>query len=374
MTNPFSFGILAEKDNFIDRVEDRRLLKSYLTSNINIILMSPRRIGKSSLVKQCTQEILNERNDVKVCHLDVFPIKSVNQFYKKFSEAVIKGTSSSWEQWIIDTKEFIKTIVPKISLGTDPLNEFSLSFDFSNDDHYKTDLLELPEKIAVKKGCKVIVCIDEFQSLAHLDGFEELEQNMRSVWQHHSHSTYCLYGSNRHMMSDIFNSSEKPFYRFGQMMNLKKIAEKDWVDYIIRMFDKTGKSIEGRFASEIATSVQCHSYYVQQFAAAVWYYTTKEVTQEIVDKGLQMLIETNSESYHTAYSTLSANQVNLLFAIMNKEPQLTSSATIKKYDLGSPALVNKNKKALLRRDFIESTSAHLSILDPVFEIWLKGLM
>ncbi|MGM9741144.1 MAG: P-loop NTPase fold protein, partial [Candidatus Cryptobacteroides sp.] len=87
--SPFQYGTLATKENFIDRESERASLKQMLFSGINVSLISPRRWGKSSLVKMAMDELESERDDVKVCYLDAFSIDSVEDFYSKFASAVV---------------------------------------------------------------------------------------------------------------------------------------------------------------------------------------------------------------------------------------------------------------------------------------------
>lgn len=93
MEVPFLYGRLAEKDSFIDRENDKRELKNFLTHGINTILVSPRRWGKSSLVKETMKELLNEDKNIRVCFLDAYKIHTEDEFYNKFASAVIQGVS-----------------------------------------------------------------------------------------------------------------------------------------------------------------------------------------------------------------------------------------------------------------------------------------
>ena len=95
--------------------------------------------------------------------------------------------------------------------------------------------------MAKEKGIRIIVCIDEFQQLANLPEYKDMEGKMRSVWQQQQLTSYCLYGSKRNMMLNIFNNSNSPFYRFGQVIFMGKIAKEDWIPFITSSFEKTGK-------------------------------------------------------------------------------------------------------------------------------------
>ena len=227
MTNsPFQYGSLAEKENFIDRVEDRALLKQLLMNGIHVMLISPRRWGKSSLVKVATDELVAENKNVRVCHIDAFSISSETEFYRTFASKVMSCAASKFEKGLKEMKNFLNAAVPQLVLKDDITEYLTFDIRFKPQEQEKLEILQLPEKIAASKGLRIIVCIDEFQQLARIPQYADMEGKMRSVWQRQHHVSYCFYGSKRHMMTDIFNDSSKPFYRFGQVIWLKKIEAK----------------------------------------------------------------------------------------------------------------------------------------------------
>ena len=152
MENPFIIGKAAEGDYFINRVEDRRRLNANLTHGINTVIISPRRWGKTSLVKNVLSSIDDER--FLTVFVDVFRCKSEYEFYRNFSTCVIKQTSSKIDEWVETVKTFLSGITPKFSFGSDPLNDFSLSFEWNERDDAEDEILSLPQKIAEKKGKK----------------------------------------------------------------------------------------------------------------------------------------------------------------------------------------------------------------------------
>lgn len=125
--SPFQFGTLATDENFIDRVEDRALLKQLLSSHINVMLISPRRWGKSSLVKKATTELTNENQDIRICYIDAFSIGSEAEFYRTFASKVIACASSKFERWITDARKFLSGVVPQIVVN-DQVTDF-VAFD-----------------------------------------------------------------------------------------------------------------------------------------------------------------------------------------------------------------------------------------------------
>jgi len=369
MNLPFQYGKLAEGFSFVNRVREKQTLKKNLLAGINTMLISPRRLGKSSLVKVAVTELKQENSSIRVCFMDAFTIKSEEEFYQVFAREVIKAVSSTWETWIATAKKFLMAFSPKISIGVDPMTDFSVGLERKAIVENELELLNLPEKIARAKKVKLIVCIDEFQNLAKLKDYDSLEQKMRSVWQQQQNVTYCLYGSKRHMMVDIFNSSSKPFYRFGQIMFLSKIAEKEWVKFIVNAFKSTKKSISEKLALELVRMVEAHSWYVQQLAYFVWNLTENKVTVDILQQAIEQVVDANLPLYQSECDALTASQLNLLVAIVGNEPFLTAVETLSKYNTGTPQNVSKNKKLLQNRDIIEKTKDGFAFLDPVFKRW-----
>ena len=261
---PFVFGVRVEGDSFTDRREETERLKANFTYGVNTILISPRRMGKTSLVdKVCS---LVESEDIRIARIDAFGCRSENDFINAFATAVVRATSSKWEEWMENAKVFLSRFVPKISIGQDPLTDFSLALEYNAGNNTTEEVLRLPEMIARSKGCHIVVCIDEFQQIGDFPDSLTFQKKLRSVWQLQSHVSYCLYGSKKHMMEQMFQNASYPFYRFGDFFYLNKISEKDWVEYICQRFESTGKHISEELAREICRVTDRYSSYVQQLA------------------------------------------------------------------------------------------------------------
>lgn len=375
MNRPFVYGYLAEDENFIDREEERRLLKTFLGNGINVMLISPRRWGKSSLVKATMNELKSERKDIRVCFIDAFKAHNEADFYNAYATAIVRGLSSSLEKSIKIVKDYIQTLIPSIKLKSAPMDAIELELGYSPIQKSAEDILNLPDVIARQRNLHVIVCIDEFQQLARLQDWKRIEATMRSVWQQHQHVNYCLYGSKRHMMMDIFNNASNPFYRFGQVLYLKKIEKRHWLPYIQGNFSKTGKHISTALAEQICDTVECHPWYVQQLSFFVWSDTQTEVTDEIIQSQVQTLIDTNAPQYESDVNALAPSQISMLVAIANGETQLSSKAVIDRYSLGGPQTITRNKSTLIEKDFIEhdTKEQRFTFVDPVFRLWFRQI-
>ena len=370
---PFMYGLIAEKENFIDRIEDRKQLKTFLGGGINVMLISPRRWDKSSLVKAAREELKAENDKVRVCYLDASKILSEDEFYNKFAMSVIQATSTTLEKRWADFKHYIQTLIPAVKLKATAMDalEMEMELSFASLKESAEQILQLPEQIAKDKNVHIIVCIDEFQQLSNLPNWKKMEATMRSVWQHQHHANYCLYGSKRHMMIDIFNNSNNPFYRFGQVLFMKKIEKEYWIPYIIEGFAKTGKRISEELASRICDTVECHSWYVQQFSLFVWMNTETEVTDEIFNRQLQIVIDTNADMFANDLECLAASQVAMLRAVSAGETQFNAKEVVERYGLGAPRTITLNKKTLVKRDIIEVCGDGYQFVDPIYALWFK---
>lgn len=368
--NPFIFGKAAEGTYFTDRTEDAKRLHANLTHGINTIIISPRRWGKTSLVKKVIADI--NRPDIKPVFIDIFQCKSEYEFYHAFASSVIKQTASRLDEWVETAKNFLSNISPKFSFGSDPMNDFSLSFEWNPKDDTETDILQLPEKIAQKKDVHLVICLDEFQQIADFDDTQKFQKKLRSVWQHQQNVTYCMFGSKKHLMENIFNDKANPFYKFGDMMFLKKIPTEEWVPFICAKFQETGKIISPELASKICEATENLSSYVQHLAWVVWYKTDKVVTNKDVTAAIDDLLEQNKVFFQREVEQLSELQVNFLRALANGVTTgFSRKDVIKKYRLESSANVQSVKKALLKKDLINVDGQEISFNDSLFKQWLK---
>lgn len=369
--SPFQFGTLATEDNFIDRVEDRKLLKQLLSSHINVMLISPRRWGKSSLVKKAMSELIVEDKNVRVCYIDAFSIGSEAEFYRTFASQVIACASSKMERWIEDAKKFLMGVVPQVVLNDQVTDFAAFDFKFVPQEKDKMTILQLPEMLAKEKGIRIVVCIDEFQQLANLPEYSDMEGKMRSVWQQQQLTSYCLYGSKRNMMLNIFNNSNSPFYRFGQVIFMNKIAKEHWMPFIVSAFENTGKSISTDFVERICDIVACHSWYLQQLCYFIWSYTATEVTEEVFELGLKQVMNINTPMFQNDTENRSSTQIEMLKAIANGEQHFSSQAVKLIYSLGNPNTIVKNKRTLQNKDIVEMQKNEFVFVDPIYQLWFK---
>lgn len=368
---PFEFGVRVKGDTFTDRVEETARLKANFEQGVNTILISPRRMGKTSLVERAME--LAQSDTIKIAKFDALKCSSQEEFLSAFATAVIKATSTRFEVWMEMCRRFLSRFVPKISVGTDPVNSFSVSFELKNVRSKAEEILNLPEEIAAAQDIRVVVCIDEFQQIGEFDDALGFQRLLRSVWQLQSRVSYCLYGSRKSSMELLFGSHNYPFYRFGDIMYLKRIPRKDWVEYICARFAKTGKSITEELAGEVADTVENYPAYVQQLAWYLWLCTEESADAQALDAAKAMMLDAYEPMFAAQVSSLTMRQKNFLLALTRGvQKGLSTQAVIETYGLGNSAGVVRVKKSLMEKDLIDVDAlAGISIADPVFKLWLK---
>jgi len=368
--SPFKFGKIVTGQGFSNRTKERKRLKLNFQSGLNTMLISPRRWGKSSLVREVAAGF-GKRSKTQFCFIDLMGVRTEEEFYTLFARSIIEATSSKMEDLIRTAKEFLGNITPRLSISTDPNSSFEIGFDLEQLKMNYANVLDLPERIAQKKKINFIVCIDEFQSLSGIPHSKSIQGKLRASWQHHQHAHYCLYGSKRHLLLHIFNSRSMPFYKFGDVVFLEKIAAKYLIPFIIKRFASTGKRIEKEVAEGIVEAMQCHPYYVQQLSHLVWVNTRKVAEGPILERSIEDLLEQNDIFYQRELENLSDAQMAFVKALIDGETKFSGQKALRKYNLGSSSNVVQIKHALEKKEVIDLFQGKITLLDPGFGLWFK---
>ena len=371
MEAPFIFGRIATDENFTDREKETEHLVNNFESLINTVIISPRRWGKSSLVHRAADIAMRADKNIRICTIDLFNVKTEEQFYTVLARNLIQGTSSRWEEAVENAKKFFSRLVPKISVGAGPGNEISIDFDWEEMKSNPDEILDLSERIAEAKGVKIVVCIDEFQNIAEFEDPLFFQRRLRAHWQRHRKVSYCLYGSKRHMMMDVFTDSSMPFYKFGDIFFLNKIDTEHLIPFIIERFSSTGKSITEDACRKIIALADNHPYYVQQLSQLSWLRTSGQCDVETVVKAHLSLVEQLSLLFSNLMETLTFQQTCYLHALIAGEKAITSAETMYRYHISSATAASRSLKTLIKKDILDSKSGEISFQDPIFEYWLR---
>ena len=370
MDRAFVYGMSVEGENFTDRVKETKRLKLDFENGINVILVSPRRMGKSSIVKRVKSEMTNP--GLKIVLMDIYDCRSEYDFYNRFASAIIKGTSTKTEQILETIKRFLVRLTPKISFSPEPISEVSLSLGITPQNYQPEEILQLPEMIAQEQGVHLVVCIDEFQQIGEFSDSLAVQKRLRGVWQHQRNVSYCLFGSKKHLMTRLFQNRKMPFYQFGETMFLDKIPTSDWIAYICSRFVKQGKQISEELAQKICETVENNSSYVQQLAWNVFAETNKEATIEDFENGVQALMAQCSGLFEQQIMGLTSYQLNFIRAICDGvHTDFGSKTILENYNLGTKSNITRIKTTLRDRELIDITQDGVFLEDPVFRMWIK---
>ena len=373
MGKAFVYGMSVGGDNFTDRIEETKRIKLDFENGINVILISPRRMGKTSLIKKVISEM--DSPEIKVVSMDIYDCRSEYDFYNRFAETMMKSTGNQLEQVMENIKRFLVRVSPKLSFSPEPNSEFSVSLGITSKDYSPEEILDLPERIAKEQGIRIVVCIDEFQQIGEFADSLTVQKRLRGVWQHHQHVSYCFFGSKKHLMENIFQSRRMPFYQFGEMLHLKCIPTEYWVPFICSRFEKYGKKISEEYAARICHTVKNYSSYVQQLAWNVMAETEIEVNEESFTEGFNALLEQNSSLFIQQTEGLTTYQLNFIRLLCNGiHSGFNTQSVVELYSLGSKSNVDRIKKCLIDRELITIEKEGVFLADCVFELWFKREM
>ncbi len=193
---------------------------------------------------------------------------------------------------------------------------------------------------------------------------------MRGIWQLQNNASYCLFGSKKHLLANLFQSKKMPFYQFGDILFLQSIPTEDWIPFIREKFEEKGMGISDAIIEKICSTVQNQSSYVQQLAWNVMLNTTKKADEATLETAIEDLLNQNSLLFLKQIESLTAYQMNFLKAVAKgTHTDFTSKEVLSTYDLGSKSNVSRIKAVLAQKELIEKAPDGTVLIDPVFELW-----
>ncbi len=366
MENPFVFGKTVGRVDFCNRSKDIEFMHHQFNTNANTILISSRRWGKSSLVEEAARRY--HKDSIRFAFIDLFKCRTPDEFYEAYVQALLKATNSKMDEAFQFVNKWLKNLLPHLSFQPDPTTEFAIKFQV-NSSVKEDEIINLSQTIAAKKGVRIILCIDEFQNVNHFPHPIDFQKKLRSYWQRHNKVHYCLYGSKRHLMTQLFESSDLPFYKFGSVLYLKKIDESEWIPFVIQKFKKTGKAITPVQVKMVCQAMESHSYYTQNAFQILWYISTAKIKDSDVEAALVRLGEQNELQFQKIIEGLTTYQLNFVKALCKGVENLHSKKTIKDFSLGTTATIQRSIQALLQKDVIDVMGKEITLVDPAFKWW-----
>ena len=372
MKTPFAYGGSITSPHFVNRERELEMLRCNFAASQNTVLISPRRWGKSSLVNRAIAMTAEQERAVAFVRLDMLSVRTEEQFLAAFLQACLRGIGGTIERSTSILREAASVLLPKVSFTAGTEAEFKIGLDWRSLGQDRATILELPQVLAERRGIRVVVAVDEFQGVAELSGALGFDAVLRTHWQHHQRVCYCLYGSKRHMMLNLFGSYGAPFYHFADAHVLEKIDRQHWVGYLVDRFERFGKEIGATEAERLAGLVEDHSHYVQQLGQVAFGLSAPVCTGEVVETAFEQLLGQLEPFFSQQLAPLKQTQLGFLRALLDGHQALSSREVLDTYRLGSSANVTKLKAAMQEREFVQlDREGRFEFVDPVFAAWLR---
>ncbi len=371
MNNPFVTKGYVGPDYFCDRVKETENLVKLLTNDNNMALISPRRLGKTDLIRHCFNQP-RIKNHYYTFIIDIYATNSLSDFVEVFGRVILDELKPRgrkvWEGFF----NAIKSIQQQISFDINGNPVWGLGLGAAANPSTTLDEIFNYLKTA---GKPCMVAIDEFQKILDYPNGQNIEAALRTHIQKCPNATFLFCGSKRHLMTEIFLSPSRPFYQSVITMGLDPISEDKYAEFAKRQFEKNGKSLHEEVVPQVYNRFYGVTAYLQRIMNVLYLNTDKgEVcTPDMIEDAIDFIINLNSEHYETLFGQMSEKQrqVFLAIAIEKRARNISSSEFVRKYHLASPSSVVSAIRGLLDKDFITQDNNEYYVYDYFFPIWLE---
>ena len=373
-SNPFNFKTLPVDAPFCNRVKEIATLVNAAKSGNDVVLYAPRRYGKTSLVKRAQKELAEQ--GFATVFVDLCGVASASDVARKLATSIYSVTRQDESLWKAALR-FITSHRPVIRPTT---TESSFSVELTVEAVAGKTSFELLESVMkevdnfVTNGeVKLNIAFDEFQDIVGLPNAKAIESCMRTYIQRYKGSHFFI-GSQRRMLSAMFNDEQRPFFRSARNMNLIPLPKEELVPFVQLMFSKSGKTCSEKAAEIIADFAKCHPYYTQKLGHFVFEQSGLNVTEKDIQAGIDD-VYADSKPYFEALIHPLPPQQRLVLRAIAAEPtgKLMAKDYMRKHDLGSTAAITLALKQLSTLDHIEENSNGIwSVVDPIFGQWMNN--
>jgi AAA+ ATPase superfamily predicted ATPase len=356
--NPFKFGTVVDGDFFTNREEEIASLNSFLRSSNHLILSSPRRYGKTSLVSKVVRETSRP-----AIFLDLQLITSREDLAAQLLKRIYRlYPMEKMRQYILSFR-----IIPTVTINP-VTGETDVSFfPDAQSNAPLEDVIELLEKVSTPRK-KLIVVLDEFQEIIRIH--EGLDKTLRSLMQHQKMINYVFLGSRESLIRDIFQKKNSPFYHFGQLMLLNKIPESRFREFLEAKFRITSPAFQ-KIASEILLFTEMHPYYTQQLAFTIWeILNTRGYDQEVMGMAIRQIIQNHDHDYERIWNTFNMTDMKVLIGITTSRQKPYSAGFSRFVGEGRHSAVQGSINRLSAAGILVKTESGYQLDDPFFRQWI----
>lgn len=376
MENPFVYGKVARGESFADREPEIEELMADIQSGQNVIIFSPRRYGKTSLILEVLDRVKKE--GILVVYLDLFKVTSEEGFIAAYGKEVAKLQSGGIRTVLQKLRELLPRLLPKVVLKSENAGvEVEFEFDpRSERAPLLDDLFEAVATIVTKNSGRAAVVFDEFQEIAGWDAAGKVERQMRTHFQLHSNISYIFMGNKRHLMQEIFENKNRPFYRFGKHFPLQKIPRDAFSAFIQDRFGESGVQVAPSAIEAILNTTEDHPYYSQLLCHILWNRGRQEriVAEGDVQQAVRQIFLREAHAFHDLWDMLPIKARQLLVALAKEgrsQAQLYSSNFLQKHGLGSASSVQRAVSRLMTEEILEKANGGYQFTDVFFRQWIE---
>lgn len=378
MENPFVYGKVVRGKYFADREAEIDELKNDIASSQNVIVFSPRRYGKTSLILEVLDRVKDE--GLLTCYIDLFKVTSQETFIAAYAREVARLQGGRIQTMLKKIRDLLPRLVPKVVMKGEKVDlEVEFEFDPRADKGpLFDDLFEAVATMSLQTGKKAVVVFDEFQEIRGWDVKGQIERQMRTHFQMHESVSYIFMGSKRHLMQELFRNKNRHFYRFGRHFPLGKIPKDEFAEFIQRHFEETGYQTDPDAIREILHVADDHPYYTQLLCHILWDRKRQEkvIAKEDIYLAVQEVFMREAHAFHDIWDMLPLKSRQLLVALAKEESSQVrpfSSGFLQKHNLGSASSVQRAITRLLEEEVLEKTNGGYQFTDVFFKRWLRQM-
>ena len=368
--NPFVYKGYEGPSYFCDRERETEQMVGALRNGRNLTVISPRKIGKTGLIKHVFHRIKETNKDAICIYIDIFATQNLYDFVQVFGATIIEEAVKREKSLMVKAFDTFKAWRPVLSYDSlTGLPTVSVSIEPSREEHTLKSIFDHIEKL--KKD--VYVAIDEFQQIANYPE-KGVEALLRSHIQF-SHAGFIFSGSRQHLMAEMFNSPKRPFFQSTEFVNLQPLSETIYYEFSRRFFEKRKGNLSEEVFHDVYQRFSGHTWYVQ-FVMNRLYETTKRADSiEQSNQVILSVVDTLVPQYEIMMTLLTTNQVNLLKAIAKEhkiaKPQ--SFEFVNKHNLSSPSSVKTALDVLVDKELVYPEKDGYVVYDRFLAIWLQRL-
>ena len=374
--NPFVYGEVVPAAAFVDRVAELNRLVADLDAGQKVFLISPRRYGKSSLIRRALATM--SRRGALTVGVTVSSFSSYVAFLEGYARALVAAETQSERArtWL---KEAIRSARAEIRHAPDasPLGTVTVSFPAVRTERdisrLAQEVFALPARLGEVRRRKVIVALDEFQAIAGFDG-GSVEHALRAAVQHQREVGYVFAGSEPSLMERMLGP-RRPFYKAGPVMRLEKIPADEFAASIDARFKRSGITPEPRLGAAIVDLAGNLPYDVQRLAHEAWDELRaggkRRATLDDLHRTLRRLLAEQQTMFEALWQRLTLPQRGVLRAVVLQDGrELMSGDARTRHRLGGPSTVQAALGALLRDDVIARESDRYVVVDSLLREWV----